>query len=118
MRSKLCSRMPTAGQHAQLSLRRTGGLAGVPMRATLDTRELAPEQAREVLDALDSVDLERVGKGQGWPPGAADTFHYDLEIDRGAASGTASFSDRQLPAELAPVVRTLMDRAQPAGGGE
>jgi hypothetical protein len=105
------------GDHAQLSLRRTGGLTGVPMQARLDTSELAPGQAREVLEALDSVDLARVGEGPAWPPGAADTFHYELKVNRGAASTTTSFSDRQLPAELAPVVRTMMDHAQPAARG-
>jgi hypothetical protein len=106
--------MAGTGKHARLSLRRTGGLAGVPMQATLDTRDLASAQAQEIIGALDSVDLAQVGAEQDWPAGAADTFHYDLEVDRGAGTSTASFSERQLPARLAPVVRTLMDRAQPA----
>jgi hypothetical protein len=102
-----------AGKHAQISLRRTGGLAGLPMEATLDTRELAPAEAQEILGALESVDLDRLGSGKDHPPGAADTFHYDLKVDRGEATRSASFSDRQLPPELAPVVRALMDRARP-----
>jgi hypothetical protein len=104
-----------AGKHAQISLRRTGGLAGLPMEAKLDTRELAPEQAQAILGALGSVDLDRVGTGKDWPPGAADTFHYDLEVQGEEGAHTASFSDRQVPAELAPVVHALMERAQPAG---
>lgn len=107
-----------ADKHARISLRRTGGLAGLPMEATLDTRELAPEQAQEILGALEGVDLEGVGRGAGaakdWPPGAADTFHYELKVERKEATRSASFSDRQVPAELAPVVRTLMDHAQAA----
>lgn len=109
--------MAADSDHASLSLQRTGGLAGVSMRASLDTREMAAQQAREVLDALDSVDLKSVAKRQGWPPGAADTFHYELKVDRAGASDTVSFSDRQLPAELAPVVRALMDQAQPVDDG-
>ncbi len=111
--------MAAAGKHARLSLRRTGGLAGVPMQATLDTRNLAPAKAQEVIGALDNVDLAQVGTGAGqdWPAGAADTFHYDLEVDRGEGASTASFSERQVPAALAPVVRTLMERARPGGRG-
>jgi hypothetical protein len=107
--------MAVAGKHARLSLLRTGGLAGVPMQATLDTRDLAPAQAQEIMGALDNVDLARVGAEQDLPAGAADTFHYDLEVDRGDGSSMASFSERQVPVGLAPVVRTLMKRAQPAG---
>jgi hypothetical protein len=94
-------------------LRRTGGIAGVPMEATLETSELDPHKAAEILAGLDRVDLGDVGKGDDWPPGAADTFHYDLEIRRGDSTRKASFSDRQVPAELAPVVHALMDRARP-----
>jgi hypothetical protein len=83
------------------------------MEATLDTRDLAPDEAQEIMGALDSVDLDSLGTGQDWPPGAADTFHYDLEVHRDKTTRTASFSDRQVPAELAPVVRALMDRARP-----
>jgi hypothetical protein len=84
------------------------------MEATLDTRDLAPGEAREIMGALDSVDLDSLGAGEDWPPGAADTFHYDLEVHSENATRTASFSDRQVPAELTPVVRTLMDRARPS----
>lgn len=101
------------GGHAHISLRRTGGLAGLPVEAALDTRDLDPAKAQELLGALESVDLERLGSGKDWPPGAADTFHYALEVQREGGTHAASFSDRQVPAELAPLVRTLMDRAQP-----
>jgi Emfourin len=102
------------GEHAQLSLRRTGGLAGVPVQASLDTSELPEPEAQEILGSLDQVDLDNVGTAADWPPGAADTFHYELEVKRGDHTHTASFSDRQVPAELAPVVHTLMAKAKPA----
>lgn len=102
-----------AHDHAQLSLRRTGGLAGLPMVASLDTRELDAEEARQISAALDHVDLARVGEGPPAAPGAADTLHYDLEVRRADHSHTVSFSERQMPPELAPVVRALMNRAEP-----
>ncbi len=102
-----------AHEYAQLSLRRTGGLAGLPMVASLDTRELDDEEAKHISSALDRVDLTRVGEGPPAPPGAADTLQYDLEVRRGESAHTVSFSERQMPPELAPVVRALMDRAEP-----
>jgi hypothetical protein len=106
--------MADAGKHARLSLRRTGGLAGVPMQATLDTRDLAPAQAQEVIQALDDFDLTQVGSADDLPAGAADAFHYDLRVDRDGESSAASFSERQVPTRLAPLLRALMDAAKPA----
>jgi hypothetical protein len=83
------------------------------MEAALDTRELDDEEAGRISSALERVDLARVGEGPAAMPGEADTFQYDLEVRRGDESHAVSFSQRQMPDELAPVVRALMDRAQP-----
>ncbi len=106
----------TIDDHAQLSLRRTGGLAGLPMIASLDTRDLARHEAETITSALDRVDLARVGQGPPAAPGAADMLHFDLEVRRGDHTHVLRFGERQMPAELAPVVRALMDRAEPAPG--
>jgi hypothetical protein len=103
------------GEHAQLSLRRTGGLAGLPLQATLDTRSLEQAKAREIIGALDRFGAE--GQPHEAPasrPGAADTMHYELKVVRDGAARTASFSERQMPEALAPVIRVLMERAEPA----
>src|SRR5690242_16111241 len=103
------------GEHAQLSLRRTGGLAGLPLQATLDRRLLPEAEARELIGALDRFEAEpQAPPSPPLPPGAADTMHYELKVDRGAGAHTRSFSERQVPAALAPVIRALMDRATPA----
>ena len=103
-------------EHAHLSLQRTGGLAGVPVKATLETSELDPSEAAEMLSALDRVDLDQLKAREDWPAGAADTFQYTLEVRRGDATQTASFTDRQVPPELAPVIRALVHRSRPAPG--
>lgn len=103
-----------AGEHAQLSLRRSGGLAGLPMQAQLDTSELPDQEAKELLEALDRVDLGTAGRAPGAPPGAADGFHYELGVSRGGRTETTSFSERQVPTALAPLIARLMERAEPA----
>jgi hypothetical protein len=102
-----------AGEHAQLSLRRTGGLAGLPVQAALDTSTLPSAEADAIVGALDRVDLAHVQDAAGHPPGAADTFHYELQVDRAGATHTASFTDRQIPDDLTPVIHALMERAEP-----
>jgi hypothetical protein len=96
--------------HVQLALRRTGGLAGLPMEAALDTRELAPEEAAAITSALDGLDFGTLAPADG-PP---DTFQYRLEVRRGDRTQTATFGERQVPAALRPLLGTLMQRAEPA----
>ena len=103
-----------AGEHAQLSLRRTGGLAGLPLQAALDTSTLPSAEAEAIVGALDRANLTDTHSAADDPPGAADTFHYELQVDRAGKTHTASFSDRQVPDELKPVINTLMERAEPA----
>ena len=104
-----------AGEHAQLCLRRTGGLAGVPLQARLDTRSLPDAEAQELIGALDRYEsAPQMPQAPSLRPGAADTMHYELKSDRGGATRTVSFSERQTPEALTPVIRALMERAAPA----
>ena len=102
-----------AREDLELRLRRTGGLAGLPMVASLKTEELEAEEAERIVGALDGVDLADVEGRPDAAPGAADMLHYQLEIRGADRAQTVRFSERQMPAELAPVIRSLMRRAEP-----
>src|SRR5918911_3404648 len=100
----------TAREHAQLRLRRTGGLAGVATEASLDTAQLEPAEAEPLLAALDAA--ERGGaRTAPAAPGPPDAFRYELEVRRGGATRTLSFTDADRPRELAPVIDALAARA-------
>lgn len=92
-------------QHARLRLRRTGGIAGVPTEAELDTAELEPAQAEPILRALDAA------KAPPPAPPRPDAFSYELTIERAGDSRTVKFGDPP-PAELAPVVDALSARSR------
>jgi hypothetical protein len=102
--------------YAQLVLRVTGGIMGRSLVSSLDTRDLSEPQARTILEALDVTDLHAAANSPDWPPGAADTFVYELTVRRGNRAETVSLSDRQLPPELAPIVHALRARARPEPG--
>jgi hypothetical protein len=91
--------------HARLRLRRTGGLAGRPTEAELDTADLEPARAEAVLHALDGATSA--------PPALPrpDAFSYELTIERGGDSRTVTFGDPP-PAELAPVLDALSGRSR------
>jgi hypothetical protein len=107
------SERPVTDRHARLSLRRTGGLAGLAMEGTVDTRDLPQSRAQEVLGSLDRVDLGH-GTTAEPAPGAADTFQYELTVQRGDTTTVATFSEQHVPPQLTGVIRTLMENAAPA----
>jgi hypothetical protein len=104
---------------ARVRLRRTGGLAGVPVEATVDTAKLSPDEAAPILAALDaarldSPDLATATDAAPPAPGPPDTFGYELEVTRGAQTRTLRFGERDVPDALRPLVDLLGSRAIPA----
>jgi hypothetical protein len=92
-------------EHARLRLRRTGGIAGVPTEAELDTAELEQPRAEAVLSALDAA------KDAHPAPPRPDTFSYELTIERSGNSRTVTFGDPP-PAELRPVLDAMQGRSR------
>jgi hypothetical protein len=101
---------------ARLRLRRTGGLAGLPVEAALDTADLEPGEAEPILAALDAARLdspEIARLGGAPPPGPPDAFGYELEVTRGADTRRLRFGELDMPDSLRPLVALLGSRAKP-----
>ena len=104
--------------HARLRLRRTGGLAGLPVEAALDTADLAPGEADPILAALDGarLDAPEIASLEGASPqaGPPDAFGYELEVTRGGRTQRLRFGEHDMPDSLRPLVGLLGSRAKPA----
>jgi hypothetical protein len=108
--------------HAQLRLRRTGGIAGLAVQAAVDTAELCTDEAGAILAALDAARLDSpalgrldAGRRGGRAPGPPDAFDYELEVARGGATRRLCFGELDMPESLRPLVGLLRSRAKPAG---
>ncbi len=91
---------------------RSGGIvAGNPLQTVVDLGELVDDQAAELAELLDQVDLaELAGRSPLRGPGA-DTYQYELTVDQGDRSEHVTVDDTQVPAELRPVIKRLEARA-------
>jgi hypothetical protein len=98
---------------ARLRLRRTGGIAGLPLEAALDTADLAPSEAAPVLAALEAPEVAAL-QDAAPPVGPPDAFGYELEVTRGARTRTLRFGELDMPESLRPLVALLRSRAKPA----
>jgi hypothetical protein len=100
--------------HAHLRLVRSGGLAGIATEAEIDTADIDPREADEVLAGLDSVDLWSLARRPPAPPGPPDAFRYVLEVERGDAQHRIALAEAEIPPALRPVLAVLSRRARPA----
>lgn len=95
----------------RIDLERSGGFAGVSLKASVDTSQLPPEEARTVTELVDRVDFDALAARTASPSRAPDRFQYDLAVRRGGERHALSLGESAVPPELRPLLDYLMARA-------
>jgi len=93
----------------RVRVRRSGGFAGVPLVAEIDSSKLSPEQAAEIEKAIDGIDF--VAQPAPSRP-VPDGFRYEIEVWRDADHARLTAEDPFVP----PLVRSLLQLVQRLGG--
>jgi emfourin len=98
----------------RVELVRSGGFAGLSLRAEVDTAAVDDPDAAWVDEALAGVDVDALAAGVTTPggPGAPDRFTYRLAVDRDGRRSELTFGERAVPEPLRPVVDRLVARAR------
>jgi hypothetical protein len=98
----------------RLELVRSGGFAGLSLRAAVDTSAVDEPEAQWYDDALAGVDVSALaGSGSGPPSGpGADRFVYRLAVERDGDRHELTFGEQAVPEPLRPVVERLVARAR------
>lgn len=89
---------------------RSGGIAGVTLKASVDTGKLPPAQGAELERLVRAIDFGRLPRRPSGP--GADRFQYDLTILDGKRRQAVSFNEGQLTAEVRPLVNRLVEMAK------
>jgi hypothetical protein len=87
---------------------RTGGFGGLTRSGVLDTRELTPDEARQLADVLDAADLDALAVHQPREAAVPDAFSYELSVSRGGRQWQLALSDAEVPDELRPLIRRAL----------
>jgi hypothetical protein len=105
--------LESSSDAVRLSFRRTGGLfAGNRLELDLNEDELSADEAAAWTDVSEAGALQSEPTARSAPGIPADEYQYDLTIRRGDTEQAVRFTDSELPAELAPLVRLLEQRAE------
>lgn len=91
----------------RVEFERSGGVAGVVLRAAVDTEELPVEEAEALMALLGGSGLPRLARGVR----AADQFQYRLEVVRGGRRSRYAFAESQVTPELRPLLERLTELA-------
>ena len=91
----------------RIEFERSGGIAGMVLRATVDSSDLPAHQAL----------LEQLLAGGSPPvtarPSGADRFVYDVRLSDGSRSRQLHWGEAEVPASVQPLIADLSQRARP-----
>lgn len=96
----------------RIEFRRSGGLAGIDMTASIDAQDLPAEQAQLATELIASPPPPP-GDGGGTP----DRFSYELTLREGERTQTHRWGETQIPDSVRPLLADLTGRAKPAPPG-
>ena len=95
----------------QIYFERSGGFMGILLKTSVDTADLATEEAQEIEQALDAAEFFDLPSNLD-VQSEADRLIYKLSVVTIDREHTALFTDESAPEELRPLLRqlTLMAR--------
>lgn len=100
------------GRRVRVALARSGGIAGVTVRASLDTDELAPEEAESVRRLVERIDLAAAPSAGRHRP---DEFQYRLGVICDDVRHEVSMPEHALTPEIRDLVRYVIRRGPRRG---
>lgn len=93
----------------RLALKRSGGIAGLTLRAEVETEELPEEEGRELRELVRRTNIEGLAE-RGSRPRGADRYQYDVAVEDGDHRARAVVSGEHVPPELRSALDRLLQR--------
>lgn len=94
----------------RLELTRSGGIAGLQKRRSLDTEALSSDDASELERLVSELDLEDLERRSPIRGRGADRFQYDLHVKRQGGEHRVVVSEDEVPASLKAVLDQVLRR--------
>ncbi len=98
------------GQRVRVDVERTGGFGGLVTRRSADTDSLPEADARELAQLVAALDLEALQKAPSPTRTVPDAYQYDIVISTGGDQVTLHAQDPDVPAQLRPLIRFVVQR--------
>jgi hypothetical protein len=97
----------------RIELERSGGFAGLSLKASVDTSQLPPGEAARIAELVDRVDFDALAaRASEATHRAPDRFQYDLVVSQGGRRHELSLGESAVTPELRPLLDYLMTMAK------
>ena len=96
----------------RIRFERTGGFAGIPMRVTIDSATLPPEEVQKLADLVDAAHFFQLPPVVPASTRGADRFHYKLTVETEDRQHTIELGEAGATAAMEPLLEWLMDAAR------
>ncbi|MCC6542929.1 MAG: hypothetical protein IT392_00305 [Nitrospirae bacterium] len=95
----------------KIYFKRTGGLAGISLSVTLDTKKLPEEDARRLHNLINTVSFfEQPDSFLSSKPGV-DRFHFEIRAETQGRVKTIDIDESAVPALFRPILDYLIELA-------
>jgi len=91
---------------------RTGGFAGLKLKATLDAESLPPQQARRLRKLLEESRFFELPLRLEGPVSRPDRFKYRLTVENNNCIHTVQANEDAVPSEMRPLLDWLTATAR------
>ena len=99
----------------RIEFERSGGFAGLLVRASVDTAALPANEAGQLEEWVEQAGFFSLPERLRGAPSAADRFLYRLTIESGDRRHTVEMGESAVPPALSPLVDWLTDAARRRG---
>jgi hypothetical protein len=97
----------------QIEFERSGGVAGVALRKSVDAGDLPQPEAEELRNLVERADIPALAeRSRGPGPGRPDRFQYDLTVTLDDRRYQMTVGEADLPESLRPLVDKLLTLAR------
>ena len=105
---------PVSTEGLRIGFERSGGYTGIPMTADVRTKDLPPDQARELERLVEQAGLDRFADSSAGP-GQPDRFTYHLRVERDGGEHEVWLGESDLDERTRPLVEWLSAATRPPG---
>ena len=102
----------------RISFERSGGFANITMKAAIDEKDLAPDEAQKLRQMVEEADFFSLpGKITSRSP-QPDRFQYELRLEEKGREHTVKVSEEAMPEKLKPLGKWLMEKTRQTRRGK
>jgi hypothetical protein len=94
----------------RIQLERTGGVAGIKIRRSIDSAELPLEEAKKLEGMLRKSRFFKLPAEMSSTTSGTDRFHYRLTIETGEETRTVEAAEAEVPESLRPLLHWIESR--------